>query len=87
MVKEPLQEWVYACMHKHSVGAEWQVGNQQVISTDSVPFPSQRHVRLDKICATSNVALGKNIAQDLQSSLYIHSQSAITKEFSTLQFG
>lgn len=40
IAKEPLQKWVYACMHEHSVGAERQVGNQQVISTDSVPFPS-----------------------------------------------
>lgn len=32
MVKEPLQKWVYACMHEHSVGAERQVENQQVRS-------------------------------------------------------
>lgn len=34
MAKEPQQKCVcmHACMHKHSVGAEWQVENQQVSS-------------------------------------------------------
>lgn len=38
--RNPLPKWVYARMHEHSVQAEWQVENQQVISTDSVPYPS-----------------------------------------------
>lgn len=68
MVKEPLLERVYACMQEHSVGAEWQVGNQQVISTDSVPFPSQRQVRLDRIHVQLQMLLWKNVAPALQSS-------------------
>lgn len=43
MVKKSLQKWVYARMHKHSVGAKWQVENQQVISRNSVPFFSWNH--------------------------------------------
>lgn len=40
MVEKPLQNWVYICRQEPSVGAERQVGNQQVISKDSVPLPS-----------------------------------------------
>lgn len=33
MVNESLQWWVDVRMSEHSVGAEWQVENQQVIRT------------------------------------------------------
>lgn len=58
-VKEPLPKWAYACMHEHSVGAEWQVEKQQVICTDSVPFPSLKQFQmliLEK-CSTGSAKL------------------------------
>lgn len=42
-----------ACMHEHTVGAERQdEEQQQVISTDSVPFPTEKLVGLDQIHIT-----------------------------------
>lgn len=52
MVNESLQWWVDVCMSEHSVGAEWQVENQQVITEQ--PFLTKKlGQKLNKkICVT-----------------------------------